>query len=268
MNDKGEWNHSKNGPQARTRHRQAVVSDSSGGAAPLRVVAVGAPQNALKLLGAEFTRQGGARVECTFTSPANLKNTLTGGRFEVIIAAASTIAELEASGALQIGSRRKAARVGIGVGVGEGAPKPDLSTPEAFRQAINLARNIIYTDPSTPTGSGIVTMRILAAAGLVEVVKAKGIQQNLGPGRELIAKGEYELGLFNLSEVAVPGVVIAGPVPAPLQDYTFYDGAVFANAGDKEVAGDFLNSSPASPRWKSGRPARPARHEPCLPRAE
>jgi molybdate transport system substrate-binding protein len=231
------------------------MSDGSEGAAPLRVVAVGALQNALKLLGAEFTRQGGARVECTFTSPANLRNTLAGGQFDVIVAAAPTVAELEASGALQIGSRRKAARVGIGVGVQEGAPRPDLSTPEAFRQAINSARNIVYTDPSMPTGSGIVTMRILAAAGLVDAVKAKGIQQNLGPGRELIAKGEYALGLFNLSEVAAPGVVIAGPVPTPLQDYTFYDGAVFANAGNKDVAGDlltFVTGKSAVAIWKAG----------------
>lgn len=231
------------------------MSDGSDGAAPLRVVAVGALQNALKLLGAEFTRQGGERVECTFTSPANLRNTLAGGQFDVIVAAAPTVAELEASGALQIGSRREAARVGIGVGVREGAPRPDLSTPEAFRHAINSARNIVYTDPSMPTGSGIVTMRILAAAGLADAVKAKGIQQNLGPGRELIAKGEYELGLFNLSEVAAPGVVIAGPVPTPLQDYTFYDGAVFANAGNKDVAGDFLTfvtGKSAVAIWKAG----------------
>jgi molybdate transport system substrate-binding protein len=230
------------------------MSDESS-EATVRVVAVGALQNALKLLAAEFARQGGAKVECTFTSPANLTNTLAGGRFDVIAAAAPTVAELGASGALLAGSRRKAARVGIGVGVREGAPKPDLSTPEAFRRAINAARNIVYTDPSMPTGSGIVTMRILAAAGLVEVVKAKGIQRNLGPGRELIASGEYELGLFNLSEVAAPGVVIAGPVPAPLQDHTFYDGAVFANAGRRDAAQEFLKfvtGKSAAAIWQAG----------------
>jgi molybdate transport system substrate-binding protein len=231
------------------------MSVGSDGVAAVRVVAVGALQNALKLLGAEFTRHGGARVECTFTSPANLKNTLAGGQFDVIVAAAPTVAELEASGALKTGSRRKAARVGIGVGVREGAPKPNLSSPEAFKQAINQARNIVYTDPSMPTGSGIVTMRILAAAGLVDVVKAKGIQQNLGPGRELIAKGEYELGLFNLSEVAVPGIVIAGPVPAPLQDYTFYDGATFATSDNGEAAAAFLKfvtGKSAAAIWQAG----------------
>jgi molybdate transport system substrate-binding protein len=194
----------------------------------IRVVAVGGLQNGLKLIGADFTKQSGSEVNFTFTSPANLKTVLAGSGFDVIIVAAAFVEELDKAGGLQAGSRVKAARVGIGVGVREGAPKPDLSTPDAFKKAIMAARNIIYTDPATPNGSGVVTMRILAAAGLTDAVKAKGRQEGLGPGRELIAKGEYEMGLFNMSEVTVPGVVLAGPIPAPLQDYTKYEGAVFA----------------------------------------
>ena len=116
----------------------------------------------------------------------------------------------------------------------------DVSTSDAFKKAILAARNIVYTDPATPNGSGVVTMRILAAAGLVDVVKGKGTQSGLGPGRELIAMGEYEMGLFNITEITMPGVVIAGPVPAPFQDYTNYDGAVMANSANKSVAGAFL----------------------------
>jgi molybdate transport system substrate-binding protein len=221
----------------------------------LRVLAVGALQPALKSLAAEFTRQGGAAVECTFTSPANLNTVMAGPQFDVIVAAVPWIKEVEASDGLQPGSRRMAARVGIGIAVREGAPRPDLSSPEAFKQAIRDAKNIVYTDPATPNGSGIVTMRILAAAGLTDLVMAKGKQQNLGPGRELIAKGEYELGLFNLSEIAVPGVAIAGAVPAPLQDYTEYDGAVLANSANKAAAEQFLHfitGASATALWEAG----------------
>jgi molybdate transport system substrate-binding protein len=209
-------------------------------AAEVRVVTVGALQNGLKPLAADFAKQGGDQVNYTFTNPANLKNVLAGGQFDVIIAAAPSVEELDKSGGLQAGSRVKAMRVGIGVAVREGAPKPDVSTPDAFKKAITAARNIVYTDPATPNGSGVVTMRILAAAGLTDVVKAKGKQDGLGPGKELIAKGEYEIGLFNISEATVPGVVVAGPVPAPLQDYTYYDGAVLASAANKDAAAGFL----------------------------
>ena len=46
----------------------------------------------------------------------------------------------------------------------------------------------------------------------------------------MVARGEVELALFNLVELP-PGVRLAGPVPAPLQDYTSYETAVLANGG-------------------------------------
>jgi hypothetical protein len=42
----------------------------------------------------------------------------------------------------------------------------------------------------------------------------------LDPGQEAISKGEYELGFFNISEVR-PYMKYAGPVPAPLQKFTW-----------------------------------------------
>jgi molybdate transport system substrate-binding protein len=230
------------------------ASIAAANAGEIKVVTVGALQNALKPIGAEYTKQTGDQVNYTFTSPAALKNVLAGGTFDVIIAATSSVDELDKSGGLQAGSHVKAVRVGIGIAVKDGAPKPDLSTPDAFKKAITAARNIVYTDPSTPNGSGVVTMRILAAAGLVDVVKAKGKQEGLGPGKELIAKGDYEMGLFNISESTAPGVVVAGPVPAPLQDYTHYDAGAMAGAANKDGAAAFIKfvtGSSAAALWKA-----------------
>jgi molybdate transport system substrate-binding protein len=223
-------------------------------AAEIKVVTVGALQNGLKPLAADFTKQSGNQVNYTFTNPANLKNVLVGGQFDAIIAAAPSVEELDKSGGLQPGSLVKAVRVGIGVAVRDGAPRPDVSTPDAFKKAIMAARNIVYTDPTTANGSGVLTMRILAAAGLADAVKAKGKQEGLGPGKELIAKGEYEMGLFNISEATIPGVVVAGPVPAPLQEYTTYDAAVMSGSANKDAAAAFVKfatDKPAAATWKA-----------------
>src|ERR1700731_104489 len=96
-------------------------------AAEIRVVSVGALQSALKPLGADFSKQAGDQVSYMFTNPANLKKVLSEGQYDVIIAAAPSIEELDKSGGLLPGSRVKAVRVGIGVAVREGAPKPDVS---------------------------------------------------------------------------------------------------------------------------------------------
>jgi molybdate transport system substrate-binding protein len=130
-----------------------AASAALGCAAEIKVVTVGALQNGLKPLAADFTKESGNQVNYTFTNPANLKNVLAGGQFDVIIAAASSVEELEKSGSLQAGSLVKAVRVGIGIAVRDGASKPDVSTPEAFKKAIMAARNIVYTDPSTRTAA-------------------------------------------------------------------------------------------------------------------
>jgi molybdate transport system substrate-binding protein len=231
-----------------------VLSTALAGATEIRVVTVGALQSALKPLGADYAKQNGDQINYTFTNPANLTKVLSESKFDVIIAAAPSVEELDKAGGLEAGSRVKAVQVGIGIAVKEGAPKPDVSTPDAFKKAVLAARNIVYTDPATLNGSGVVTMRILTAAGLVDAVKAKGKQEGLGPGKELIAKGEYEMGLFNISEATIPGVVVAGPVPAPLQDYTRYDAALLAGSANKAAAAAFLKfvtGPAAAATWKA-----------------
>jgi ABC-type molybdate transport system substrate-binding protein len=89
---------------------------------------------------------------------------------------------------------------------------------------------------------------------LLDEVKKKGLQEGLGPGRERIAKGEYEMGFFNVSEATAPGVVLAGPVPAPLQMYLNYDIAVVRTAAAKNEAAAFVNfvtAKAAGERWKA-----------------
>jgi ABC-type molybdate transport system substrate-binding protein len=62
------------------------------------------------------------------------------------------------------------------------------------------------------------------------------------------------MGLFNISEATIPGVVVAGPVPGPLQQYTTYDAAVIAGAANKDAAGafvKFVTAKPAAATWKA-----------------
>jgi molybdate transport system substrate-binding protein len=72
-------------------------------------------------------------------------------------------------------------------------------------------------------------------------VRPKFQVENIVPGNELIAKGGADLGLFNLTAVPYSvGVTLAGPVPAPLQLYTEYDGAVLARAAEPDAALAFV----------------------------
>jgi molybdate transport system substrate-binding protein len=201
----------------------------------------------------------------TFTTPANLIKDLGAGHYDAVAGARPSLTQLYKDGKLQRGMRAKLARTGIGITIKAGAPKPDLSNEAAFKKAVMKARNVLYTDPNIANASGSVTHRILVKAKLLDAVNAKGKETALAPGRELIAKGDYEMGFFNISEATAPGVVLAGPVPKPLQQYTNYDIAVLKDAAAKKDAQafvKFVSSNEAGARWKS------SGMEPYVPRAK
>jgi molybdate transport system substrate-binding protein len=231
-----------------------VCSTTIVHAAEVKVLTAGALQVAMRSLATDFERQTGNLVTITSTNPANVDKEMAATQFDVIAAARPTMAELDESGRLQSGTRDLIARTGIGIAIKKGARKPDLSTVSAFKKAVHDAKSIIYTDPSTPNASGPNTQHILTNAGLLDEVKRKGTQEGLGPGREKIAKGEAEMGFFNVSEALAPGVELAGLVPAPLQQYIAYDAAVLKTAPDKtgaEAFVKFINSKAAGERWKA-----------------
>jgi molybdate transport system substrate-binding protein len=231
-----------------------LLSMSAAQAAEVKVLIAGALQNAIRPLAADFEKQTGNKVTLAAVNPALLPKELAEKPYDVVASALPTMGEFAESGKLQAGTQVRLARTGIGIAVKEGARKPDLSTIEAFKKAVMDAKNIIYTDPLAPNASGGNTQHILANAGLLDELKKKGLQEGLAPGRERIAKGEYEMGFFNVSEAVAPGVMLAGPVPAPLQMYLNYDIAVTRNAmAQKEAAAfvQFVTAKTAGARWSA-----------------
>src|SRR5262249_18298186 len=88
----------------------------------------------------------------------------------------------------------------------------------------------------------------LAKLGILDEVQGKTHHATLTGGGELVAKGEVEMGFFNLSEIP-KGVTVAGPLPGPLQGYTFYEAAVLSKGCRvKACAGlvNFLARPPAA----------------------
>ena len=83
--------------------------------------------------------------------------------------------------------------------------------------------------------SGINAAKVIANLGLTDLLKGKTLLA--ANGRELIAKGEVDIGLYNMSEIArFPGVVPAGPAPAAVQVYINYDSAIPATNSGPEPA--------------------------------
>src|SRR3989475_8944626 len=163
----------------------------------------------------------------------------------------AAIYETARRGAVVPGSRTDIARTGMGVGVREGAPKPDISTPEAFKQTLLAAKSIVYVDPAHGATSGIHFAGVLQRLGIAESVKAKTKLVPGGYPAELVAKVEAELVAHQISEILpVRGVTLVGPLPKVLQKITTYSAGLAARSVVPGAARAFI-AFLARPDFKS-----------------
>lgn len=216
---------------------------SMAGAADIRVVGVGAVQNALRVLAAEFGNETGHRLVLTIDAPAVVMQKIKDGDvYDAVIVSEPAMDRLDKEGVVNPESRVPLAKTGMGVAVRAGAPLPDLSTPEAFKQALLAAKSVVYGDPSLPNQSGEKAERILVQAGILDALKSRlRIVPSQAESQELIAKGGAEMGLYNISEIPEgKGLAFAGPVPKLLQIATSYEGALMSDGAVPEAARAFI----------------------------
>jgi molybdate transport system substrate-binding protein len=222
-----------------------------GSAAEIRVLSANALNIAERNLGADFTKETGQQVNFTFGSPGKVEELLKAGeRYDLVIMPAEAAAAREKD--WRPGSRRPFARVGIGVAAREGT-KLDLSTVESTRKTLLDAQSITIGDGATGGLSSINARKVLAKLGIADTIAPKLMPSPAG--QDKIAKGEAEIGLFNVSEIPrAKGVVLAGPVPAAVQVYIDYDAAIPATSTAVEPALallKFFTAASARPRWQA-----------------
>ena len=137
------------------------------------------------------------------------------------------------------------ARSGIVVAVRKGAPKPDISSPDALKRTLLAAKSISYVDPASGGASGIHFTKVLDRLGIANEMKSKTAFPNPKTPAEvgaLVANGEAEIGVHIIQELMpVAGIDIVGPLPGDLQNSIVFAGAVMANAKDSEAAKALVN---------------------------
>jgi molybdate transport system substrate-binding protein len=245
----------------RTISITAVLVSLAGmaAAADIRLLSVGAVQNAVRPLAADFSKDTGHKIVFTVGSPAVVAQKIKDGEiFDAVIVSEPAMDRLDKEGIVNPESRVRLANTGIGVAVRAGAPAPNLATPDAFKQALLAAKSVVYGDPTLPNQSGEKAEQILAKAGILDALKPKlRIVPGQAESQDLIARGEVEMGLYNLSEIPEgKGLKIAGPVPAPLQIATSYEGALMSDGSVPQAAREFirfLSEPEARAKWLAAR---------------
>ena len=201
----------------------------------------------------QFEKTTGNKVNVAIDASNLLKKEIDAGKsFDVAILTPGLISDLIKQGKITDGSAANIARTGVGVAVKKGAPKPDISSVEAFKRALMNAKSIAYT---TAGQSGAHFSKVIEQLGIADQAKARGKTTPGGSTGELVVKGEAEMAVQLISELmAVPGIDIVGPFPAEVQDYIVLTAGISSNAQDKAAAQaliKFLTDPRAAPAIKA-----------------
>lgn len=221
----------------------------------IKVMSAGAVKSMVTALAAEFERESGHTLSLNFGTAGSLRERIKGGEAaDLVILSESIIATLDKLGLFAPGSIVDLGRTVTGVIVREGAAVPDISTPEAFKQALRDAATVAYTDPKAGGSGGIMFAGLLEKLGMAAEVNAKAVLCKGGfDVSTAVADGRAALGTTFISEaLPVKGLKVVGPLPGDLYHANTYTAAIAAGSAAPDAARAFLRclTAPATrARW-------------------
>jgi molybdate transport system substrate-binding protein len=203
----------------------------------LKVLSGGAMQGLMADAVPLFEHDGGCKVAVEVGLTSALRKAIADGAvFDIALLPRGDVDALARDGRVAAGSVTDIARSAIGVAVRAGAPKPDISTVDAFKRAVLQAGSVTYSDGP----SGLYIAGLMERLGLAEAIKSK-TKLTTGPVAELLARGEAELGLQQIVAILpVKGADLVGPLPAELQNIIVYAAGLSARSANGEAARKFI----------------------------
>jgi molybdate transport system substrate-binding protein len=199
-------------------------------------------------LGPKFERASGHKLAITFGTLGNVVKLVQGGETaDVVIIPRQGIDTLVADGKAPAGTVTAVASSGIVLIVRKGAPRPDISSPDALKRTLLAAKSVTYGNPADGGASAIHFAKVLDRLGIANEVKAKTIYAKAGgDAGVLVADGKAEIGVNQLQVLMpVAGIDIVGPLPGDLQATTIFSAAIMTgarNAPASKALVDFLRT--------------------------
>jgi molybdate transport system substrate-binding protein len=214
----------------------AFVGAGTAHAAEIKMLVSNAMKTTMEELAPQFEKATEHKLAIAFGAASELKTLIEKGvAFDVAILTPAVIDALVKEGKLSAAGGADIARAGFGIAARKGAPKPDISTVEAFKRALLDAKSIAYVE----AGAGSPYFKsLLDRLGIADQIKPKlKPLPTSNPTAKAVANGEAEIGITAISEILpYAGAEVVGPLPPELQFYSVSAAAVAANAKEPEAA--------------------------------
>lgn len=162
-----------------------------------------------------------------------------GEKADVVIMVGYALDNLAKEGKILPGTRTELADSKIGAVVKAGNSKPDISSNERLSKVLLSAKSIAYSDSAS---GRYVQEQLFKTLGIEQQVAAKAHKVEKMPVGETVARGQYEIGFQQVSELLpISGVAFIGKIPDDVQYTTRFAGAVAASSASPAEAKALLN---------------------------
>jgi len=207
----------------------------SAPAVELKVLSGNGSRPAVTELTRQFAQATGHQVTVEFAVNPDVKKKIEAGQaFDVTVLNPPVLDALIRSGHVQADSRVVMGRIGLGAAIKSGAPRPDISTPQAFKQTLLSLRSVAYPGDGA---SGIYFASLIDRLGIANDMKSK---MRPMPGEynvEVVATGEVDMVVVVASRIyGVPGVDMIGLIPKELQTWIGFTAGVSSQTQHAQAA--------------------------------
>ncbi len=209
----------------------------------LKVLGAGPVKRGVTLVAADFEKRTGHKIVVEFAGAPGVKNRILGGEVvDIAVVPRATMNDFEKAGKTIAAARGLLGRSRIGMVVKKGAATPDMSTADAFRQAMLNADEIVCNVANSGNYvAELVDKMGVSADKLVKLGDTVKVMDHVAAS----AKHAFGVGqLAEISELADKGVaiVLAAALPDAIQSETPYEAAVATASSAQDAAAEFVHA--------------------------
>lgn len=215
-----------------------IAMSAQVSAAEIKAFFPGAMRPAMAELLPQFETTSGHKIVVTYGPVGALVSRLKNGESaDLVVVSDGVLADLIKQGKVSAEGHATVAMMGIGVFVRKGAPKPDVSSVDAFKKALLSAKSLVYKDPAIGDSSAIFASGLIERLGIAAEMKPKTKLVAPSDNIDTVVRGDAEIGFDQMSNVVADArVEPIGILPPGIQHYTHYAGAVVIDSKQREAA--------------------------------
>ena len=219
-----------------------TVQPGAAQSTQLRVLASNGMKAVIDDLRPRLEKELGRPLAIEFNTSTAIRQRIEAGEaFDVAVLTKEVLTDLGKAGKIASGSVVDLGRSGIGFGVRAGAPKPDITSPDAVKKTLLNTKSMTWV---TAGASRVHIDRMVESLGIVSEIKPKTVLTNaVDESVERVADGKTEMIITLTSEILpAKGVQYVGPLPSKFQNYVAFAAGVGPKSTVPAAAALFIKS--------------------------